>query len=364
MNAVILVGGGGTRLRPLTYALPKPLLPVLNRPLLSHLVANLRRGGVESIVLAASAADRRIEETLGDGRDLGVEIRYSYEEEPLGSGLAVKQAAEGFAGAFFVCNGDVISDLDVAAMTAGHRDHGATLSIALASVDDPSGYGIVELGAGDRITRFVEKPPPGEAPSKWANAGTWIFEPAVLDHIPDERMDRSLEQLVFPSLIAEGFVVQGFPSAAYWMDVGTSERYLRLHADLLGGRAPGLTPAVSPDAPPLIGPDCQVWPDAAIGPQVVLGAGCRVGGLVQISGPSVLGDGCSVREKAQIEATVCWTGVKIGAGAVVRNSILGRGCIVGDDAVVERAVLADGSKVKRGVHLATGARLEPDEVAG
>jgi mannose-1-phosphate guanylyltransferase len=249
-------------------------------------------------------------------------------------------------------------------MGTAHREHKAILSISLASVEDPSGYGVVELGEAERIKRFVEKPPPGEAPSNWANAGTWLFEPEVLDYIPDERMDRSLEQLVFPTLIADGFVVQGFPSNGYWMDVGTCERYLQLHIELLSGQAPSLLPIELAGDKPSLGAACEVWQDAQLGAKVLLGAGCRIGGLVRIEGPSVLGDNSVIRDKAVVERSVCWSDVKIGSGAVVRDSILGRGCWVGDDAVVEHAVLADGSKVKRGVRLAPGARLEPDEVAG
>ena len=235
MKAVLLVGGGGTRLRPLTYAVPKPLIPVANTPLILHILDNLRRHGVEEIVLAASAPDHSIEEALGDGRHLGLSLSYSYEAAPLGSGLAVKQAAQDFDSAFFVCNGDVISNVDLSAMAAQHQDRQAIVSIFLGPVEDPSAFGIAELDNQDRIVRFVEKPPRSDAPSNWANAGVWLFEPAVLDYIPDERMDRSLEQLVFPALIGEGLLLQGFPSPAYWMDVGTSERYLQLHADILDG---------------------------------------------------------------------------------------------------------------------------------
>ncbi len=363
MNAVILVGGGGTRLRPLTYAVPKSLIPVLNRPLITHLLDNLRRHGVSRAVLAASASDKRIEEVFGDGGSIGMELSYCYETEPLGSGLAVKAAARGFDTAFFVCNGDVITSLDVADMAVRHRERGAILSISLAAVEDPTGYGVVEMDRSDRITRFVEKPPRAEAPSNWANAGTWLFEPEVLDHIADEKMDRSLEQLVFPSLIAEGYMVMGYPSDAYWMDVGTSERYLQLHHDLLGGRVPQWLPGDLRDGQPSVGVESQVWQDVSFDGYVILGRACRVGGLVRISGPTVIGDRCAIRDKAVVERSVIWSEAKIGSEAVVRDSILGRGCWVGDEAVVEGAVLADGAKVKRGVHLGPGARLEPDEVA-
>jgi mannose-1-phosphate guanylyltransferase len=363
MDAVILVGGGGTRLRPLTYAVPKPLIPVLNKPLISHLIANLQRHGVQHVVLAASASEKRLETALGTGESLGVRISYCYETEPLGSGLAVKQAAAGFMGPFFVCNGDVITDLDLSAMARRHQENGATLSISLSSVDDPSSYGVVELAEGDRITRFVEKPSPGDAPSSWANAGTWIFEPEVLEHIPNERMDGSLERLVFPSLIADGYTVQGFPSKAYWMDVGTSERYMQLHRDILAGKLDGWLPDASQDGP-IVGEGSRVWEDAVIGAGVVLGTGCRVGGRTAIDGPTVIGNACDVRDNARIERSVVWSDCRIGSGAVVRDSILGAGVWIGDEAIVEGAVLANGSRVKRGVHLGPGARLEPDEIAG
>ena len=364
MDAVVLVGGGGTRLRPLTYAIPKPLIPVLNRPLISHLILNLHRGGVQNVVLAASASDRRIEEALGDGSDLGVHVTYCYEREPLGSGLAVKQAAAPVVGAFFVCNGDVLYDLDVGAMLACHQERAAVMSIFLAPVGDPSAYGIADVDATGRITRFVEKPPPGQAPSNLANAGTWIFEQAVLESIPDQKMDGSIERLVMPALIAEGCLVLGYSSDAYWMDVGTPERYLQIHADLLGGRIPAWLPESMRGGRPFLGADSEVWPDAVIESNVVLGSRCRVGGLVQIKGPSALGDGCAVREKAVIERSVCWSDVRIGAAAVVRDSIIGRGCLIGDGAVVVDAVLADGARVKRGARLAPGVRLEPGEEAG
>ena len=363
MHAVILVGGGGTRLRPLTNALPKSLIPVCNQPLIVRIIAHLARHGVDHVVLAASASDRRIEDALGNGAELGIKLSYSYETEPLGSGLAVKQASRDIGDAFFVCNGDIITDLDLSAMLRRHRDAKATLSIALSSVDDPTAFGIAELTTGERITRFIEKPTREEAPSSWANAGTWIFEPEILNHIPDEKMDGSLERLVFPSLIADGRVVQGFPSDAYWIDVGTSERYLQLHRDILDHGIGGWLPDDHASGP-VLGEGAQVWPDAALADNVVLGSNARVGGQVRIEGPSVLGDNCTVRENATISASVLWSDVKVGASAVVRDSIIGAGCWIGDEATVIGAVLANGAQVKRGVRLEPGSKLEPNETAG
>lgn len=362
MNAVVLVGGGGTRLRPLTYAVAKPLIPVLNRPLITHILDNLKRHGVQRVVLAASARDRSMEAALGDGSQLGIDIGYSYEDEPLGSGLAVKAAARDFDSAFFVCNGDVITDLDLSAMAALHAEHRAILSIFLAPVEDPTAYGVAELGDGDRIVRFVEKPNLADAPSSWANAGTWLFEPEVLEHIPDERMDRSLEQLVFPALIGEGFRVQGFASAAYWMDVGTSERYLQLHHDILQGRVPAVL-ADDLGASPLIGAACDLQGSAEVGPRVVLADGCTVRAQAKINGASILGKACEIGARTTVERAILWDKVIVGDDACVRDSVVAEGCVIGAGALVEGAVLASGARVEPGVRLEPGARLEPGEVA-
>ena len=362
MNAVILVGGGGTRLRPLTNAVPKPLIPVFNRPLLARIIAHLVRNGVDRVVLAASAAETRLEAALGDGRDLDVELSYSYEQEPLGSALAVKQAASDFNSAFFVCNGDIFTDLDLRAMLDRHDACGATLSIALGSVDDPTAYGIAELDPQDRIVRFVEKPTRDDAPSLWANSGTWIFEPEVLEHIPDKKMDGSLERLVFPSLIADGFVVQGFPSDAYWIDAGTPERYLQLHYDVFAGKMPGWLPEGFASIP-VVGEGCQVGADVVLASNVLIGRNTVVGADTKIDGPSVLGDNCDIGNHARISESVLWSEVRVGARAVVRDSIIGAGCSIEDDAKVVGATLANGAKVTRGRHLDAGSKLEPNEIA-
>jgi mannose-1-phosphate guanylyltransferase len=272
-------------------------------------------------------------------------------------------AAKGFDGPFFVCNGDVISDLDVADMASRHKERGAIISISLSHVDDPTGYGVVEMDRSDRITHFVEKPPAGEAPSNWANAGTWIFEPEVLKHIPDEKMDRSLEQLVFPSLIADGYLVLGYPSDAYWMDVGTGERYIQLHRDLLAGRIPQWLPGDLHDSKPSIGLQTEVRPGVHFEGKVLIGRSCRIGDASTVAGPTVIGDRVDVRDGATIEASVIWEEARVGPRAVIRNSVIGSNCWIGNDAVIEGALIASGARVQSGVKLDPGARLAPNEVA-
>jgi len=389
---VILAAGYGTRLLPVTKAQPKEMLPLVDKPVIHYAVEEAVASGIRDIIIVTAIGKRAVEDYFDRSRDIEdllaekgdlerlEEIRrisqmadfaYVRQGEPRGLGDAVLKARHLVDEPFVLILPDdvIIGEPPVTQqlMECFGRRGVSVIAVQEVSERETSSYGIVAGEAINdretRLTRLVEKPPPGEAPSNWANAGTWLFEPGVLDHIPDERMDRSLEQLVFPSVIAEGLRVQGFPSDAYWMDVGTSERYLQLHRDLLEGRIAGLLPA-GIATQPLVGEACQVWQDATISGRVILGRGCRVGGLACVQGPSVLGDDCVVRERALVAGSVLWSNVKVGAGAVVRDSILGDGCWVGDDAVVDGAVLANGAKVKQGVRLVPGARLEPDEVAG
>jgi len=357
MRGVILVGGEGTRLRPLTYARPKQLVPVLNRPLLEHLLRHLASQGVDDLVIAGSASNRAVEHYFGDGAALGVRLRYSYETEPLGSGLAVKQAAAAFRETFVVCNGDIITDLDLMTMVARHRDTGAVLSIALAPVDEPWHYGVAEVDDEERILRFVEKPRPEEARSNLINAGTWIFEPEVLDHVPEGgARDGSLERVTFPALIDQGRRVQGFAWGGYWIDVGSPERYLQANRDLLDEEAAAVAET---DVILLAEADAVIDDGAEIGGPVLAGRGVRVRQRARLLGPTVLGEGCEVEDGASVEQSVLWEDVRVGAGAHVHNSILGRGVAIGAGAVIEGAVLADGVRVDEGCILPEGLRAMP-----
>jgi mannose-1-phosphate guanylyltransferase len=344
VKAVVLVGGGGTRLRPLTYAIPKPLAPVLNEPLIGVLIRHLARHGVDEVVLAASADDMRIEESVGDGSAYGIKASYSYETERLGSGLAVKEAAKRFEEAFFVCNGDVLTNVDLTAMYAAHKARGAIMSIFLAPVEDPSAFGTAAIEPDNRITKFVEKPAPGTEPSNLVNCGTWLFEPEVLDHIPDQKMDGSIERLVMPGLIAAGRLLLGFPSDAYWLDVGTPERYLQIHRDVLTGKLPGWLHRDAKDA-------------------TLVGPGTTIGDNAVVIGPTSIGADCDIGVGATVERSVIWDGVSIGPGAMVVDSIVGADCKIGPSAVLEGAILANGATVGASVMLGPGTKLMPDEAA-
>ena len=324
----MLVGGEGTRLRPLTFSRHKSLVPVLGRPLLHHVLAHLSRHGFDEIVLAVSHRRDDVIAAIGDGAALGVRVAYADEPEPLGSAGAIRNVAALLEGrTFLVVNGDILTGIDLTAMLAHHRRHKALVTIALTPVDDPISYGVVALDEQDRILRFVEKAAPGTAPSSWANAGFWLFEPAALDRIPAGRS--MVETGLFPDLAAAGEQFIGYRSHAHWIDAGTPERYLRANLDALHGAS-------------------------------VSGEGVLVHPTAHISAVC-LGDGCEVGEGAEVAESVLWERVRVGRDARVRSSVLADGVTIGEGAELEGAVLGRGVAIGPGAHPAPGLSLNPGE---
>lgn len=361
MYAVILAGGAGTRLRPLTYARRKELVPLLGRPLLEYRLVNLREHGVTNIILACSQGMGEVEQHFGDGASLGVSLNYQYEDRPLGSGRAVKEAARAFGatGTLVVCNGDILTNVDLTAMLDRHRTTGATLSISLAPVDDPWHFGVVDVDDDLRIGHFVEKPPQGEEPSNLINAGTWLWEPGVLDRIPDDESavrDGYSERVLFPGIIADGLRVQGFIEDL-WVDVGAPDRYLRATRLLLERETRRLGSDIIMEA------GATVANRARIEGHVHIGAGASVAIDAVVRGPAMLGERASVGEGAVVDRSVLWEDARVGAGARVTGSIIAAGAEVGAGAVVEDAILANGATVAPNHTLAAGARLMPGEVS-
>ncbi len=359
MFAVILAGGSGTRLRPLTYARRKELVPLLNRPLLEYRLLNLREHGVTDIVLACSQGMREVEEHFGDGSALKIRLQYSYEDRPLGSGRAVKEAARfaGAKGTLVVCNGDILTNIDLTAMVEQHRRAGATLSMSLARVRDPWTYGVAEVDGELRILSFVEKPPQGEEPSNLINGGTWLWEPEMLDRIPDDETavrDGFSERVLFPGIIADGLHVQGFEEDL-WVDVGSSDRYLTATRLLLERTREEL------GAEAALGEGVSVADDVEFDGHVLIGRGVVIGKGAHISGPTVIGHDASVGEGAIIEASVIWEEARIGARARVAGSIVAAYAGIGDGAIVTDAVLGNGAEVYEGHVLEPGAKVMPGD---
>jgi mannose-1-phosphate guanylyltransferase len=361
MHAIILAGGEGTRLRPLTYAVRKELVPVVNTPLLEYRLRNLAQHDILDVVIACSADARDIEGHFGDGSSLGLRVQYSYEVKRLGSGRAVKEAARaaGASGTLVVCNGDIITNVDLTSMIERHRDTNATLSMSLAPVHDPWHYGVAQVDQDLRIRTFVEKPPQGNEPSNLINAGTWIWEPEILDMIPDDDsavMDGFSERVLFPGIIADGLRLQGF-TEDLWVDVGSPERYL-IATRLLLERMSAETGADILE----VG-QSDIADSAVVDGLVAVGHGSRIGERARIIGPVVLGPGAAVGDGAVVEGSSLWDRSSVGSGGRVTGSIVAFDVHVGAEAVVDGAVLANGVRIEDGRTLQPGARIMPGERA-
>ncbi|GAC1656517.1 MAG: NDP-sugar synthase [Vulcanimicrobiaceae bacterium] len=351
MQAVVLVGGEGTRLRPLTFGTPKPMVPIMNVPFLARTMERLYAAGIKDVILPAGYMPQAIKDYFGDGSRLGMKITYVIEETPLGTSGAIKNVQEHIKGPFFMLNGDVLTSLDLTAMMAYHKRTGGLGALHLIKVDDPSAFGCVVHDASGRISQFVEKPPREEAPTNEINAGTYLLEREVLDMIPQGR-PVSIERETFPKILAEGHALYAYTTSDYWLDIGRPEHYLTAHRDILLGRMPlqlepGLSGQSSKGAydgtilPPVhIDEDVLIEAGAFVGPNVVLGRGCRIASGVLLRN-SVLWDRVTVERDAKIEDAIIASGARIGAGALVHS-----GSVIGHDAQVEAGtVLEPGSKV-------------------
>ncbi len=322
MKAVVLVGGFGTRLRPLTNNVPKQMLPVVDRPMIEHVLAGLSRFGVTEAVLAVGFAPDVFREAYGSGTCAGIKISYSIEAEPLDTAGAIAFAAHtaGIRERFLVVNGDVFTDLDVGELVAFHERSGAAASIHLVPVADPSRYGVVPTDPDGKVLGFIEKPPAEDAPTNMINAGTYVLEPGVLDLIPSGRRV-SVERETFPALAEQGTMF-AMPSDVYWVDAGTPATYLQVQLDLIEGRRGEPWPAIAADA--------VVDPSARVHNSVIM-TGARIG-----SG-------------ARIERSVILPGAVVAAGGMVVDSVVGPRARVGEGALLDQlTVVGESVRVSPG----------------
>lgn len=322
LKAVILVGGPGTRLQPLTHYIPKSMVPVLNKPFMEHTIAYLKQFGTEEVILTLNYLPEVIQNYFGDGSKFGVRLTYCVENCPMGTAGAVKNAEEYLKSTFIVLNGDVFTDLDIADMLAYHRHKGARATISLSWVDNPSAFGVVVTDIDQRVEQFIEKPPPGKATTNQVNAGTYILEPEVLEHIP-ANSHCMFEKELFPLLLKLGEPVYGYPFRGYWLDMGTPEKYLSLNCDLLLARTN--SPLIQGSNRNVIYGDWDVTshPSAEILAPVVIGSNCQISEGVHIKGPVVIGPDCNLEEGANIENSVICSNVRIGANARLSHCIIG-----------------------------------------
>ena len=334
MQLVVVAGGFGTRLRPLTFARPKALLPLLNRPQILHLFDRFP-DSIDEVLIAANYGFAQLRDFF-KGQDLGRRVVVVEEPEPLGTGGALKNVEGHIGGSFAAYNGDVVDSLDLAAFVRFHRTYGRIASLAVWPVEDPSAFGVVAL-EGTRVTKFVEKPKKVEAPSNLVNAGRYVFEPEIFDFIESGR-EVSMEREVFPKLIAEG--VHAFRYEGFWSDAGTLSSYLRAQSLLLEAGHASVSPRSDVSraqfrAPVLVPDGCFV--EGIVGPNVVLGRGTRIA-RATVSDAALL-EGASVDDRADVGSSIVGSGAAIGEGAVVKNSIIGDGVLVEPYAKVVEARL-------------------------
>ena len=332
MRAVVLVGGFGTRLRPLTLTTPKPMLPVGHVPIIERLVDNLSKGGVTEVTLALGFKSEPFVEAFPRGECNGVALRYAVEPEPLDTAGAIRFAADfsGIDDTFVVANGDVLTDLDIAALVEFHRQHSAEATIHLIAVDDPSSFGVVVTDSNGRVERFVEKPAPGTAPSNTINGGTYVLEPSVLARIPSGQKV-SIERVTFPEVVGGGRLF-AMPTDDYWLDTGNPALYLQANLDLLNGSRP-------------------------LHATIAIHEGARVDASASVTN-SIVADGVSIAANATVCDSVLLPGAVVHERAVVANSvIMGR---IGEAANVTNSVLGLHGRVAPGERLSGEFRPPAD----
>jgi mannose-1-phosphate guanylyltransferase len=340
VKAVILVGGEGTRLRPLTYTTVKAMVPVLNKPFIEYVIRYLSNHNIKEVILALGYKPDCITDYFGDTSQLGTRLVYNVETEPLGTAGAVKNAEQYIDDTFFIMNGDIFTDLNLTDMLRFHRDKGAKVTIALTPVDDPTRFGVVETDSNQRVTRFVEKPKREQVTSNMINAGIYIVESQVLKRIPKGRRFM-FERDVFPALLAEREPVFGYATDAYWIDTGTPEQYLQLNSDLMFGKS--IQVAFTPEEI-RIDKEASVHPQAKLTGPILADKHCNIGKGAQLKGPVVIGTGCKIKDGAIIENSILWQNVTIGEQAVLKDCIVASNSCIDNNACIECATIA-GRKV-------------------
>jgi len=368
MKAVIMAGGFGTRMRPLTYNIPKPMVPIANRPIMEHIVTLLKKHGFEEMLSILYYQPEIIENYFGDGSDFGVRMGYIRAEEDLGTAGSVRNAhihlPDFFDETFIIISGDLLTDFDLTGIVQFHKDKGAKVTLALTRVDDPRPYGVVITDEEGRITRFLEKPTWGEVFSDTINTGIYVLEPEVMEYIPPET-EFDFSNDLFPLLMERGEPLFGFVAEGYWRDIGDLESYLQAHKDVLSGK---VEIEISGERQKTIGRDIwigegtKVSRKAELEGAVVIGRNCRIDDGVYIRN-SVIGDNCIVEEDARIVDSVIWDNVYIGSMAELRENIIGSRTIIKHKAFIDlRAVISDNCVVGAGSRIRANLKLWPHKV--
>ncbi|MBM3806566.1 MAG: NDP-sugar synthase [Acidimicrobiia bacterium] len=346
MKAVLLAGGKGTRLRPLTLHTPKPVVPIFDRAFLHYQLDLLKQvPEIDEVILSLNYQPRKIEEVFGDGTGTGVRVRYVVEPAPLGTGGAIRYAAQGTDDTLVVFNGDVMTGIDVKAVVALHRERQAKATIVLTPVDNPSAYGLVETEADGRVRRFLEKPNPDCITCDTINAGIYVLEPDTFDRIPKD-VPYSVERAYFPSLIERQDTFVAYVDRGYWIDIGTPDKYVQVHHDMFDGKFAGGLFATGDRTKPMVSPEARIEDGVTMTAPCFIDAGAHIKSGTTIGAYSVIGRGALIEESADLQNTIIWPNSRIGQNAVVHGAIVGRSCHIGRDSVLKgRMLLGDKSQL-------------------
>jgi mannose-1-phosphate guanylyltransferase len=353
MKAILLAGGKGTRLRPLTLHTPKPIVPIFDRPFLHYQIDLVRQiPEIDEVVLSLNYQPRRINEVFGDGRELGIKISYVVEPSPLGTGGAIKFAAGPTTDTVVVFNGDVMTQVDLASVLRLHRERKAKATIVLTPVENPTAYGLVETDDESNVRAFVEKPKPEEITCDTINAGIYVLEPDTFDRIPKDTA-WSIEKSYFPSLVEQQETFVAYVYRGYWIDIGTPEKYSQVHRDIMDRRFVAHPFGSQPRGSNVVAPDAKIEDGARleapcfIDREAVIKAGAHVGPY------SVIGRNCIIEEGAVVDRSVIWPNSRLGRETVVSDSIVGRHCHIGRDAKLgpgmvlgDKSVVTDYSRLE------------------
>lgn len=363
MKAVALVGGQGTRLRPLTFRTPKPLLPLVNRPLLEFVVERCKRNEISDLVLSTNYLPDLFRVALGDSL-FGVAIEYIHEVDALGTAGGVKNCESAIDDTFYVFNGDVLTGLDLVEMLEYHRSKSAAVTLYLTPVEDPRAYGVVPLDSDGRVTAFIEKPSLADASTNMINGGVYIIEPEILSEIPRDE-PYSFERQLFPDLVAAGTPIYGYESDAYWLDIGTPDKYLQAHLDTLTGAHQAEIPGEEIMPGVWIANAVEIDTAAEVVAPVVIGDGTKVEGGVRLQGPVSVGAGCFIGAETVMNRCAVANGVSIGRSCLVEDSLIGEAAVVEDECTIaELAVVGPGALISAGNELRRGMRVWPDVEVG
>ena len=355
MQAVILVGGEGTRLRPLTSTVPKPVVPLVDRPFIAYMLEWLAGHGVDDVVMSCGFLATAVRNVLGDGSQYGVRLRFIEEPEPRGTAGALKYAEDLLEERFLMLNGDVLTDIDLTAQIAQHDATGAVGTLALVPVEDPTAYGLVRLHDDHSVEEFVEKPSADQIDTRLISAGAYVLERSVLDLIPPDR-NVSIEREIWPQLVGDG--LYGFAADAYWLDIGTPERYLQGTFDILEGNV--ATAVTARLGPGYLSVGERVEAAGRIVPPALVDRGCEIAAGAHVGSLVVLGEGVQVGEGTTIERSVVLNGAEIGAQCVLRDCIVAAGVRIGEGSTVSGgAVLGEGVTVGAHNVLTRGVRVFP-----